>query len=111
MPALVDTPAPYRTRLTTTAAIIEARRILDALAPVRDALDAMHPDDDAEYLSSAGRDMLRSMQLHAEQAEIAYHREEWDSARRHLEHVLTRWNELRQYPEIACILDDLEGEP
>lgn len=110
MPLLVDTLGPYTTKsntMTPAAAVVEARRILEQIRTIDDALAAMIHDDSPRLSPSAQAD-LRAMRFHANEAESAWQHDDWPSARRHLSAVLDRWSTLREYPEIAIIVADME---
>ena len=110
MPLLVDTLGPYTTKsntMTPAAAVVEARRILEQISTIDDALSAMIHDDSPRLSPSAQAD-LRAMRFHANEAESAWQHDDWSSARRHLSAVLDRWSTLREYPEIAIIVADME---
>ena len=111
MPLLIDPPAPYPTKsntMTPAAAVVEARRILEQISTIDEALSAMIPDGDSPRLSPSAQADLRAMRFHANEAESAWQHDDWPSARRHLLAVLDRWSTLREYPEIAVIVADME---
>lgn len=111
MPLLIDSPGSYTTKsntMTPAAAVVEARRILEQIRTIDDALAAMIPDDDSPRLSPSAQADLRAMRFHANEAESAWQHDDWPSARRHLSAVLDRWTTLREYPEIAIIVNDME---